>query len=192
MLDVIEHMEVPVSDIQFASAKDAVRWAEEVALIPDLGSQLEKFLKKPGTSELTRAEARDIAQTISIITATCRPPTGFAMKCVYAGHDNRRDAEVGEQIGQSLHRQDPGGTIPLGYLVRLGIGTVRGERVRQLYGTRYPLHKLAEDVGLSKDLLARDDDWRIVRKQSIRQLRLWLEQASHQIEDELKILGWMP
>ena len=180
-----------MADIQFASAKDAVRWAEEVASIPDIGSQLGKLLMKPGTSTLTRADARDIAQTISTITAAACPPGGYAMKCVYAGHNMARDDQIGALIGDALHRQEPGRTKPHTHLIRLGTGTVIGERTRELYGMRFPLQALAFRMGVSKDALARDDDWRILRRQAIQQLRDWLLQASRQITLELQELEWL-
>ena len=126
-------------EILFASVKDSVRWSQEILSIPDIGSQLGKFQMKPG-SGLSRNEIRDIAHTISLITADCKPYGGRAMFAVYAGHDRQRDIELGHEIGLALYRDEPGREHPLGREAAV-IGEVVGEHpsrvvLRSLIGGR--------------------------------------------------------
>jgi len=177
-------------EILFASVKDSVRWSQEILSIPDIGSQLGKFQMKPG-SGLSRNEIRDIAHTISLITADCKPFGGRAMFAVYAGHDRQRDIELGKEIGLALYRDEPGREHPLGRLALLGHAIIKAHRARELYGDEYPLKRMAYDVGIPYHTFRRRGDWPILRAEAIGVLSSWMSQAENRIYPELELRGWV-
>ena len=69
-------------EIVFASVKDAVRWSEEIATIPDLGSVLGDLIGKTSAGNLSRQEMIDIAQTVTLITASCNNCEIYHAVCI--------------------------------------------------------------------------------------------------------------
>jgi hypothetical protein len=45
-----------MTDIQFASVKDAVRWSEEISTIPDMGGGLDGLIGKTSGGRVTRQD----------------------------------------------------------------------------------------------------------------------------------------
>jgi len=178
-------------EIVFASVTDAVTWAEEWTRRPDCGSQIGRLMRKYGTGDLTRQEVIDIAQTISVITAQCEPPTGVAMKCVYGGYDMDRDIALGETIGAHLAEREPGRRKPREKLNKLGHVTIKAERAWELYGDRYPYARMAHDIGVSRQQFRKGIHWPELLHQARELLRAWLDRAIRQIGQALRDRGWL-
>jgi len=179
-----------MSEIMFSSVKDAVRWSQEVLSIPDIGSQLGKLMIKPG-GDYTKAEVRDIGHTISLITAACKPFGGEAMFAVYAGHDTARDHYLGDGIGLTLHATAPGCDHDSAQLQKLGLATVKAHRAYELYNDKYPIKRMAYDVGVTYHQFRSRGDWPMLRAEALGILCNWMAQAEREIYQALNELQWI-
>lgn len=178
--------------MQFDSVKSAVQWAEEFASRPDLGSQIGKLLKAKG-GEFSREELVDVAHTISLITADCKPYKGMAMKCIYGGYNAHRDYQLGCVIGDHLwnRRRDDPRRKELEQLHRLGRAVIKAERALEVYGDRYPLKRMAYDIGISRQQFTQSLCWPEMLGEARDMLRAWLEQAIKEIGVQLEVRGWL-
>ena len=181
----------PIPEILFGSVKDAVRWSEEVATLTDMGSCLGNLIGKPGCGRLSKREAIDIAQTISLISASCKPYKGIAAKAIWAGHDRVRDQTLGIVIGTRLRESNDGKEKELGQLIRLGLASVKAMRASELYGDRFPVKRMAHDVGVSREHFTRNIKWKSLRYIAMMQLQAWIDAAENEIGIELEARGWM-
>ena len=178
-------------EIVFTSTKDAVRWAEEVALSSQVGNTLGQLLKKPGAGNLTKQEVIDIAMTVSSITSACLPWKGMAMKCVYAGRNRSRDHELGTVIAAKLMTVEAGRKKRHTQLIALGVSTIKAVRSEELYGKRYPIKRMARGVGISREQFSKAESWRILRREAKLYLQDLLEKADAEIWLELDVRGWV-
>lgn len=175
-----------MNEIQFASVKDAVRWSEEVATIPDIGSMLGNYIGRVSCGRLSKMEIIDIAMTISLITASCKPYKGMCMKAVYAGHDRERDHILALALAARLLTCECREPKTNQQLVALGESTIRAKRSIELYGKRYPMTRMAKDVGVSRDDLCKLVDWIRLRSMASEQVAGWMEAATNEISVELR------
>lgn len=177
-------------EIQFASVKDAVRWSEEVAMIQDVGSMFDGWLKV-SSGRMTRQETIDIALTVSAITTACKPFKGLAAKAVWAGKDRGRDKILGLALASKMCITPEGCQKTTEQLITLGIGMIRRHRARELYGDVYSLGQIARDMGISRQQFSTAKAWSALRSQSTEQIAAWLEQATNEIGAELAVRGWL-
>jgi len=184
-------MAEPIPEILFASVKDAVRWSEEVATLVDIRGCLDGLLRKPGAGRLSRQEAVDIAHTISLISASCRPYKGLAAKAIWAGHDSMRDQTLAIVIGSRLKESSDGADKEPGQLIALGLATIKAKRALELYGDRFPVKRMAHDVGVSREHFTRNIKWKALRYLARIQVESWLSMAENEIGAELEARGWM-
>ncbi|HFD86881.1 MAG TPA: hypothetical protein ENJ35_04300 [Gammaproteobacteria bacterium] len=180
-----------MSDILFASVKDAVRWSEEIALIPDVSNCLSGLISKPSCGNMSRQEMIDIALTISAITASCKPYCGQALKAVYSGRDDERDETLGLVIASRLMKTPHGAQKDLHKLVLLGTSTIVAMRSYELYGKHYPKARMASDVGVSRQRFMSSLGWPILRRLARDQLAVWMNQATNEIWNELRDRDWI-
>lgn len=180
-------------EITFTSVQDAVRWSEEVATLSTMKSTLGALLSKPGSGKLSKQDAIDIAQTVSVITSNCKPWKGSAMKAVYSGKNRGRDHDLGIAIASRLLVIAPDETRRAGQdqLIALGVSTVKAVRMQELYGKRYPIKRMARGVGISRERFSKAECWKVLRRESKIQLLTWLENAENEIRPELIFRGWM-
>lgn len=188
---VIIFSSMTMSDILFASVKDAVRWSEEIALIPDVSNCLSGLISKPSGGTMTRQEMIDIALTISAITASCKPYRGMALKAVYSGRDNERDEALGLVIASRLMKTTHGAQKDLHKLVLLGTATITAMRSYELYGKYYPKARMASDVGVSRQRFITSLGWPILRRLARDQLAVWMNQAINEVWLELNEREWI-
>lgn len=180
-----------MSEIIFSSVKDAVRWSEETALMPDIQSSM-KLLTSSGKSTLSRNEAVDIAQTITNITANCKPYKGMAARSVYSSCGSKEDDRLlGAGIAAELLSLDEAMDKKAGQLLALGIGTVETMRAMELYNRRYPMGKVAKSVGVSRETFCKAKAWGKLRVEAKKQLESWVKMAELEIYSELSRLEWM-
>jgi len=180
-----------MSEIIFHSVSAAVRWSEEVATLTTMKTTLGALLSKPGSGDITRQEAIDIAMTISSLTQACLPWKGIAMKAVYAGRDRDRDLLLGEEVATRINSIDAARKKKQYQLIALGVSTIKAARSVELYGKRYPIKRMARGVGISREQFSKSDSWRILRHEAKGIVYSWLDQAEHELWPELKLRGWV-
>jgi hypothetical protein len=180
-----------MTDIQFASVKDAVRWSEEISTIPDMGGGLDGLIGKTSGGRVTRQDMIEIALSISLITASCKPFGGQMMKAVYAGRDRERDNWLGMMLASRLATTDHGQEKDYEQLMALGIAMVKATRAKELYGDRFPLKRMAHDVGVSRESFTRSLCWPALRAEAADHIRIIMDQAINKIAIELNDRGWM-
>ena len=178
----------------FDSVKEAVKWSEEWATRPDITSQIGKLLMRRG-GEISRRDIIDQAQTITAITANCKPFKGMAMKCVYRGHSYTDDKQLAEVMGNNLfthqntlkenQRKTPE------QLIVLSLVTIKSERAKELYKNRYPASRMAREIGISQQKFCRNYAWVYLRGHALGVLKDWITQAEHEIGYELEQRGWL-
>ena len=180
-------------EITFASVKDAVRWAEEMATIPKVGSVLGNLVVSSGIScgKLSHEEALDIALTITNITANSKPWKGMAVKSVYTIRDHDRDHDLGIAMASRLRSTEMGRLKRNPQLIDLGKVTIKAMRAKLLYGERFPVKRMAHDVGVSRNQFISAPGWQFLRSQAHDLLESWVNQGSNEIFIELNIRGWM-
>lgn len=180
-----------MSDIVFGSVKDAVRWSEEVATIPDVRSCLGSMISKPSASRLTRQDVIEIALTISHITAQAKPFMGMTMKTIYGRRNEAFEHALALRISSLLRVMDAGKEKDTHQLVAVGLGTIRHIREAELYGGRFPVRVQAKLVGVSRERYSTAKSWCELRLEAARIVREWLKQADKAIYPELKSRGWI-
>jgi len=180
-----------MSEIVFSSVKDAVRWSEEVALLQNMRGTLGRLISKPGTGNITRSDAIDIAQTITAITASSKPYKGQALKAVYAGHSKVRDCELAIGIAGVLLTLEESKQKLSNQMISLGLSTVQAKRAKELYGDRYPIKRMAHDVGVSRERFCKGECWKVLRRAAGEQLVSWLDLGEREVRAELVLRGWM-
>lgn len=180
-----------MSEIMFASVKDAVRWSEEVSTLVDIGSCLGDLLRKPSNGTLSRSDMIDIARTISLITASCKPYKGQAMRAIYVGHDQMRDKGLALAITSIITGCDSAAGCSHNQLFALGLATIKAVRARELYGHRFPLKRMAYDIGVSREHFSRSNKWRALRDAAELVVLTWLSEAVNEIWLELNDRGWV-
>ena len=177
-------------DIVFSSVKEAVRWSEEVALMPSIQSSMRLLYSTGGDNKLSANEAVDIAQTITNITFNCKHPvTGMTIKAIMSKPVKDIDRTIGIFIAAKLMKKETKKTTD--QLINLGIATVVTMREKELYGNRYPIRKSAAIVGVSRDTFSRGKDWVRLRGYAKDLLLEWIKQAEIEIFSELNKLGWI-
>ena len=180
-----------MSEIMFSSVKDAVRFSEETALMPDIQSSM-RLLYSTGGGSLNRHEVKDIAQTITLITANCKPYKGIAARSVYSSCGSKEDDRLlGAGIAAELLSLDEAMDKRAGQLLALGIGTVETMRAMELYNRRYPMGKVAKSVGVSRETFCKAKAWGKLRVEAKKQLESWVKMAELEIYSELNRLNWM-
>lgn len=174
--------------LMFKDAVSAIQWAEEYASRPDVGSQIGKLLKKPGDGE----PVWDVALTISARLAQVQPPmAALAMKCLYAGVEPTRDLQLAEAIGEVLVRSEAANGRPKGQMYQLGLAVIKAERAQSLYGDRYPLRRMAHQVGVSHVQFMKGLQWLELRRCAVETLRAWLDRADREMRLWLEGQGWL-
>lgn len=183
-----------MSEMQFASVKDAVKWAEEVVTRPNLGSQLGKYFIKAGNG-MDRQELMDIAHTITCITNNCKPFKGMAMRCVYRGHSRDDDKTVGDELARRMDSHQLLFTKAQRksneQLRKLGLCIVKAERAKELYADRYPVSRIAREVGISQPKFTTNMAWTVLYSNGLLIIRDMLSQAEREIGLELEVRGWL-
>ena len=176
--------------IVFMNAQHAVKWSQECAALPDVGSQLTKW-QKMACRELTRAEVRDIAQTISTEIHAIQPWAGEALLAVYVGHNEERDIWLGSGIGGQLSVTEEG--VPKGRhkLNRLGYTVIKSERAMRLYGDRYWYKRMAHDIGIHVDTFRKGMTWMTLMGLARDILVQWVERGLRALTVRLQELGWL-
>lgn len=178
-------------EIMFSSVKDAIRFSEETALMPDIQSSM-RLLHSTGGGNLNRNEIVDVAQTITCITANCKPFKGMAAKAVYSACSTKADdRDLGIGIAANLLSMDEAGDKSTKQLIALGVGAIETMRSRELYGRRYPIKKVAKSVGVSRETFCRGKAWIELRAEAKQRLDLWVSMAETEIFSELNRIGWM-
>ena len=180
-----------MTDFMFASVKDAVRWSEEVATFPDIGSCLGNLLRGPSSGKMSRQDMIDIALTVTHITASCKPWAGKAMRAVYAGHDRENDLTLANVISFMLVQLPESSDKTNTQMDALGQATVKAKRAMELYGDRYPLKRMAHDCGVSRENFTRSKGWSRLRQSANEQLLGWIGRGTNEIGAELASRGWM-
>jgi len=178
-------------EIMFSSVKDAVRWSEETALMPDMQSSM-KLLTSSGGTQLSRNEAIDIAQTVTLITSNCKPFKGMAVKAVYSSCSTKfDDRDLGIGIAANLLNMEDAMDKNTKQLIALGVGAVETMRTKELYSRKYPIKKVAQSVGVSRETFCRGKAWVKLRAEAKQRLESWVNLAEIEIFSELNRLGWM-
>lgn len=180
-----------MSEIIFASVKDAVRWAEEVATIPSVGSVLGN-LTSSGVrcGSLSHDEVLDIALTISHIAENSKPWKGMAVKSVYTIRDRNRDHDLGIAMASRLRRTEMGKIKRNPQLIDLSKVTINATRARLLYGDRFHVKRMARDVGVSRNQFVTAPGWLFLRQAAIDLLQSWIDQGESEIYLKLNEIGW--
>lgn len=180
-------------EIVFTSVKDAIRWSEETAIMPDLGSSMKLLTSSGGGgSNLTGNEAVDIAQTVTLITANCKPFKGMAAKAVYSPCSTKADdRDLGIAIAANLLSIEEAGDKSTRQLIALGIGAIETMRSKELYDRRYPIKKVAHSVGVTRETFCKGKAWLKLRAEAKQRLELWVMMAEKEIFSELNRIGWM-
>lgn len=174
--------------MRFIDAGQAIKWAEEYASRPDVGSQIGKMMRVAGGGE----PVFDIALSISAMVAECKPKAAaVATKAIYGAPDMERDAQVGWLLGEHVRRLECASKRPVEQIHALGLATLKAERASMIYGDRYPDRRMAYDCGVSHTAFRKNLEWLDMRREAVETLRLWLDQVHRQVEDYLTDRGWM-
>lgn len=180
-----------MSEIIFSSVKEAVRWSEETALMPDIQSSM-RLLTSSGGSALNHNEAVDIAQTVTNITANCKPFKGMAAKAVFSPCSTAADdRDLGIIIAAKMQQMPEAKGKHYEKLITLGIGAIRSKRAVELYNNRYPVKKIARDLGISRERLYKSKNWKVLKIEADQRLLSMVLQAEIEIFSELSIRGWI-
>ena len=171
---------------QFGDAAKAIRWAEEYASRPDLGSQIGKLMKRSGSGDLVW----DIAISISSHLACLEPSVvGQAAKVVYGVPDRPRDEFVANEIAAILKKSEAGKGKAYEKLRNLAIATIWAERRKILHGRRFPAKRMAKLVGVSRHQFITSIGWLELRVDALAIFRQWLKSADQQMTDYLSERG---
>lgn len=170
----------------FKDAADAVTWAERYAAKSNVKSQMASLLKKGGGEPVF-----DIALSITAKVSEIEPKVhGLATKCVYGEPDQERDRILGEMIGEFLLKACPKCGKSREQLNKLGYVTVKAERAHAVYEDRYPLKRMAHDIGISRVQFCTGQKWVEVRSEAIEVLRNWYTAGLREIELWLDEQDW--
>lgn len=174
--------------MRFLDAGQAIRWAEEYASRPDVGSQIGKLMRGPGGGE----PVFDVALSISARLAECKPrAASVAAKAIYGAPDPERDAQVGWLLGEHVRRIEAAATRRPEQIHALGRATLQAERAQMIFQDRYPYRRMAHDCGVSHTTFLRSLDWLEMRREATETLRLWLDQVHREMEAYLAERGWL-
>lgn len=171
----------------FPDAQSAIKWAEAYAAKSNVQSQIARLLAKGGGEPVW-----DIALTISSKVAQLEPAErALSLKCIYGGPDMERDQILGEVIADYLIKRKLDFEKPKDQLLKLGHATVKAERALTVYGDRYPLKRMAHDVGISREQFCTAPKWLEVRAEAIEALRNWAEAGIRDMESWLSEHRWL-
>jgi len=175
--------------MKFADTIHAIQWAEEMATRSNLQSQI------GGIMAVTTGggnDTLDIALTICARVAACQPvQAGVALKCIYGGRDKARDIYLGEQIGQRLHQTNHGKGKTATQCHALGVSIIKAERALTLFGDKYPLARMARDIGISRKNFTKGIAWIAMRYEGREVLRAWADQGEREMSEWLERMCWL-
>ena len=173
-----------MTEIMFSSVKDAVRWSQETALLPDLQSSM-RLLTSTGGSTINRHEAVDIAQTITNITAASKPYKGLILKAIYS-NNREEDRTIGLIIASKINTD-----TEISKLVALCEGVVKNKRQEELFNNHYSYKKIAKDIGITREHFRKSDKWRDLHNQAKDRLSEYIEAGSRDVYQILNNMGWI-
>ena len=175
--------------MRFIDAGQAIKWAEEYASRPDVGSQIGKMMRGLGGGG---EPVFDVALSISAMVAECKPKAAsVAAKAIYGAPDSERDGQVAWLLGEQIRRLECASRRPVEQMQALALATLKAERASMIYGDRYPDRRMAFDCGVSHTAFRKNFEWLDMRREAVETLRLWLDQVHRQVEDYLTERGWM-
>jgi hypothetical protein len=181
-------------EVMFPKVSDAVRWAEEVSQLTDIGSMWDGLFKVSG-GRLSRAEMIDVARTISAIVTASKPFKGMALKSVFSGPDPVRDDVLALVMAGHLYPYlaEAPGTMAEKHrqLYALSMATLKSVRSLEVYGHRYPVGRMAKDIGISREAMYKSRTWINLRLKARDQVALWVSQGEAEVASKLGELGWM-
>lgn len=177
--------------IIFANVPYAVRWSEEVATLPDMGSCLGNLISGPSSGRMSRQEMIDIALTVSAMTASCKPYKGLAMLAVYGKTDEARDHALAIALSTAVMRNEYGRTKTHKKIITLAVCTIHATRSRKLYSKRYPHSRMAAEIGISRKNFTCSKAWPILLAAAMTQMESWMDQANNEIGQQMSELGWI-
>ena len=171
----------------FKDSAEAIKWAEVYSAKSNVKSQIGNLMKKSSGGE----PVFDIALSISARVAECTPKVNaLALKCIYGAPDRTKDEILGEMIGERLIAICPGCGKSREQLNRLGYVTVKAERAFEVYGDKYPLKRMAYDIGVSRQQFCNATRWLEARAESMNMLRNWVASGRREIELWLDEHDW--
>lgn len=176
--------------ISFASVEDAVRWSEEVATMPDIKSCLGNLLRRSQGGTLSKADIIDIAQTVSLITASSKPFKGLMLKSIYGGRAEN-DRVLAIMLASKMRSMDCAKHKNHFQLVLLGHTVIKSVRAMELYGDRYPVRRMAQEVGVSRETFRRSKAWPQLTLEATSIIMGLLEQGISEVYTDLNELGWI-
>ena len=176
-------------EMMFRDAGQAIKWSEEVASRPGLGSQIGKLLTVPGGGE----PVYDIALSISARVAECKPRVAAVVaKAIYGPPRPEFDQQIGWLIGEHIRAKvECARSRHPDQMHRLGTAMLKAERAQTIYGDRYPLRRMAHDIKVSHTSFRTGLDWLDMRREGAEVIRLWLDMVHRQIEDYLESQHWL-
>lgn len=180
------------SGMQFSSTVAAIQWAEDIASRSDIKSQFKSIID--GHGGRGGDTVWDIAMSISARVASCEPKRcGLALKAIYAGHDRVRDIHLGQQIGDHIYAKQvhKNQMKDLVQCQNLGLATVKAERAMTLYSDKYPLARMANDIGIGRKNFTTGIGWISLRYEAREALQDWLKMGENEVAIYLNDLGWL-
>lgn len=174
----------------FLDVWSAIQWAEEYSTRPDLGSQIGKIMAGPalGNGEIVW----DMALTISNRLSCCTPfIAGYTAQAIYGVKDPDRDAQIGWYIGNSLRGHEAAKRKEPVQLHKLGLAVLKAERAQIIFDDRYPLARMAHDIGISKQAFTSRIGWIELRSKAVEQIRMWMKRVEREMGDWLEERGWL-
>lgn len=177
-----------MSEPLFIDAGHAIKWAEETASRPDVGSHLGRLIGGPRGGE----PVFDVALSISARVAACDPRhTALTAKAIYGAPRPEMDMEVGRIVGGALRACAAARDKSDAQLCALGTATLKAERAWMVYKDRYPLRRMAHDCGVNHSNFIRGMAWVELRSESTATIRLWIDAVHREIGLWLTDMGWM-
>lgn len=171
----------------FKDAASAIKFAERYAAKSNIKSQMGNLL----TNSFGGEEVWDIAMTISARVAQCTPQiNGLALKCIYGLPVIERDEMLGEMIGNYLIDNGLDSGKSPEQLRRLGLVTVLAERTIGVNKAKYPVKRMANEVGISREQFSRAKSWLQVRGEALQVLQSWLSSGNREMELWLEEQNW--
>jgi len=169
--------------MRFLDAGQAIRFAEEYATRPDIGSQIGKLMRGLGGSgEIIF----DVALSISARVAACEPAEAAAVtKAIYGAPDPERDIQVGWLIGERVRVLPSAEGRLAEQMHALGTATLKAHRAKVIYNDTYPLRRMAYDCGVTDAAFRKSFAWVAMRNDTVDLLTRWLKSVEYQIEGYL-------
>ncbi len=180
-----------MTDILFPSVKNAIQWSEEVALSNNVQSSM-KLWHSSGGKNLTGNEVADIANTVTMITASCKPFKGMAIKAVFSAcSTDEDDRNVGIAIAANMMNMETAKGVHHESLISLGICAIYRKRSVELYDRRYPMGKVAKKLGVSRETIYKSQRWKTLWIEAEQRLLVMVMNAEIEIYSKLLERGWM-